>query len=106
MPYSGKVVFVVFLVIASAWLLLLSGPRSQRSTEMVCFDGGGDIVFYESGYPPGNPRMLSLTKNVYKDLKTGKKLIADCQSHWGVNYPRGLEYWETKGLYVEEAHGG
>jgi len=91
---KGVLVYGAAALIAYSLIYRLLG--SVNNTEQVCFNQGGGIIFYASGFPPGRPRMMELTKNVYKDTVTGKSLKADCRYHWTAKAPKGVAHWEAR----------
>lgn len=80
-------------------ILNLGSVYGEYNTEVVCFDNSGDIVFYETRFPPSDPPIRNLTGDIYKVVSTGKKLYGHCKIYWGTKPPKGREYWVTKKDY-------
>ncbi|MCP5004804.1 MAG: hypothetical protein GY941_12815 [Planctomycetes bacterium] len=86
-----KSLFPAFLVL---FLIMQIWHPHPYNTEQVCFDKVGNVIFYSSGYKPSNAPMVYITGDVYKNTDTGDMIKAECRARWGVNPPKGVDYWK------------
>ena len=82
-----------FLLIAV--LIVLNFGCGKRNTEQVCFDESGKINSYAKGFDPSEPPLIFLRDGVYKSRVTGEIVYSECKYSWGVDEPKGIEYWEA-----------
>ena len=83
------------MVLGVCWLILMIWHPMDYNTEQVCFNQQGEVIFYASGFRPGDSPILKLTEDKWKVLSTGKIMYATCRGSWGSSKPRGREYWEA-----------
>jgi len=99
MKIQNLAILMLFLLGGFHLTMMIWHPMPYN-TETVCFDDNGSIILYASGYKPGtcddcgNP-IIHISGDKYKIRETGELIEAACRSIWGVNPPRGREYWET-----------
>ena len=89
------VMFAVFAFFAWFFYMLIVHPQPYN-TEQVCFDDGGKIIFYASGFKPSETPVVHVAGKKYKNIESGETLKGECRWTWGVNKPKGYDYWELK----------
>lgn len=85
------------VVTALVWFFYMLTVHPQPyNTEQACFDDTGKIVFYASGFKPSETPLVQIIDKKYKNINTGEVVNGQCNWTWGVNKPKGYDYWKLK----------
>lgn len=89
------VMFGVFVFLVWFFYMIIVHPQPYN-TEQVCFNDEGGIVFYSSGFKPSETPVVNINGKKYKNIETGETINGTCKWSWGVNKPKGYDYWKLR----------
>ena len=87
---------VMVIIFAAFFFYTIIVHPHPYNTEQVCFDDDGNIVFYASGYSSSEIPVVHINGKKYKNVETNETVDGECRSSWGVNKPKGYDYWKLK----------